>query len=65
MYGRWYVWLKHTEGGGADFTPMMEIEYQGQTTEVEALFLLSIEGKDLLSWQILQKLSDGVSILGQ
>ena len=51
--------------GGADPNPMMEIEYQGQTTEVEALFLLSIEGEDLLSWQILQKLSDGVSILGQ
>jgi hypothetical protein len=44
---------------------MKEIEYQGQKTKVAALFLLSIEGEDLLSWQILQKLSDGVSILGQ
>ena len=117
-YRRWYVWLKYTEGGGADPTPMMEnirifprdggkqftfkmcpdtgctmtliaenvearqgmtmdtrswkrvravngqrlnnsgtvvfgIEYQGQTTEVEALVSLSIEGKVLLSWQIL------------
>ena len=34
-------------------TVVFGIEYQGQTTEVEALVSLSIEGKVLLSWQIL------------
>ena len=32
------------------------IEYQGRTTEVEALVSSSIEGEVLLSWQVLQKL---------
>jgi hypothetical protein len=32
------------------------IEYQGRTTEVEALVSSSIEGEVLLSWQVLQQL---------
>ena len=37
-------------------TVMFGIEYQGRTTEVEALVSSSIEGEVLLSWQVLQKL---------